>query len=66
MLNDRAAQLIGRTVTVVTSVDDHGGRVRVGDGEWTARGDHAEPGERVRVVAVEGNCLKVERVPPRP
>jgi inner membrane protein len=62
LLNDRAAQLIGRTVMVVAAVDEHGGRVRVGDGEWSARGDPAEPGERVRVVAVEGNCLKVERV----
>ena len=62
LLNDRAAQLVGRTVTVVSAVDEHGGRVRVGDGEWSARGDAAEPGERVRVVAVEGNCLKVERV----
>lgn len=59
-LNDRSAQLIGRSVTVVEAVDSHGGRVRVGDSEWTARGGPAEPGARVRVTAVEGNCLLVE------
>ena len=38
----------------------NGGRVRVGDGEWTARGGPAAVGERVRIVDVDGNCLKVE------
>jgi hypothetical protein len=59
-LNDRSAQLIGRSVAVVEPVTEHGGRVRVGDSEWTARGGPAEPGTRVRVTAVEGNCLLVE------
>jgi membrane protein implicated in regulation of membrane protease activity len=61
MLNDRAARLIGRSVKVVEMVDDHGGRVRVGDGEWNARGGPAAPGDKVRVTSVEGNCLIVER-----
>ena len=38
----------------------NGGRVRVGDGEWSARGGPAAIGERVRIVDVDGNCLKVE------
>jgi inner membrane protein len=61
-INDPARRLIGRTVTVVTDVDDHGGRVRVGDGEWNARGGPAAAGERVSVTGVEGNCLIVEPV----
>ena len=61
LLNDRAARLIGRSVTVVEAVDAHAGRVRVGDGEWNARGGPAAPGDRVRVASVEGNCLIVER-----
>ncbi len=61
MLNDRAARLLGRTVTVVEPVDEHSGRVRVGDGDWSARGGPAEAGERVRITGVEGNCLLVER-----
>jgi len=60
LLNDRGAQLIGKVVTVVTVVDEHSGRVRVGDSEWSARGSPAVAGERVRIVGVEGNCLRVE------
>ena len=60
MLNDRAARLVGRTVTVVEAVDDHSGRVRVGDSEWSARGGPAEVGQRVRITGIDGNCLKVE------
>ncbi len=61
-LNDPSRRLVGKTVTVVEQVDDHGGRVRVGDGEWNARGGPAEPGERAKVIGVEGNCLIVEAV----
>ena len=60
LLNDRAARLIGRSVTVVEAVDDHSGRVRVGDGEWSARGGPAAPGDRVRITGIDGNCLRVE------
>jgi membrane protein implicated in regulation of membrane protease activity len=61
-INEPAKRLIGRSVTAVTDVDDHGGRVRVGDGEWNARGGPAAAGERVTVTSVEGNCLIVEPV----
>jgi membrane protein implicated in regulation of membrane protease activity len=60
MLNDRIARLLGKVVVVVQPVDANGGRVRVGDSEWSARGGPAEVGTRVRIVDVEGNCLKVE------
>jgi len=59
-LNDPARRLVGKVVTVVAAVDEHEGRVRVGDGEWPARGGPAAVGERVRITGVEGNCLKVE------
>ncbi len=61
-INEPAKRLVGRTVTVTVDVDDHSGRVRVGDGEWNARGGPAAAGERVTVTAVEGNCLIVEPV----
>jgi membrane protein implicated in regulation of membrane protease activity len=67
LLNDRIGRLLGRVVVVVEPVDANGGRVRVGDGEWSARGGPAAIGERVRIVDVEGNCLKVEpehKLPP--
>ena len=60
LLNDRSARLVGKVVTVVVAVDEHNGRVRVGDGEWSARGGPAAAGERVRIVDIDGNCLKVE------
>jgi membrane protein implicated in regulation of membrane protease activity len=60
LLNDRVSRMIGTVVVVVQPVDNNGGRVRVGDGEWSARGKPAAVGDRVRIVDVEGNCLKVE------
>jgi len=65
-LNDPAKRLVGKTVTVVEAVDDHAGRVRVGDGEWSARGGPAAAGERVTVTGVDGNCLIVEPTRPLP
>jgi membrane protein implicated in regulation of membrane protease activity len=61
-INEPAKRLVGKTVTAVTDVDDHGGRVRVGDGEWNARGGPASAGDRLTVTAVEGNCLMVEPI----
>ena len=61
-LNKPSDRMVGKSVTVVDPVDEHGGRVRVGDGEWSARGGPAAAGARVRVIAVDGNCLLVENV----
>jgi hypothetical protein len=60
LLNDPARRLVGKVVIVVAEVDEHNGRVRVGDSEWSARGDPAAVGDRVRITGVDGNCLKVE------
>ena len=60
LLNDRAARLVGKSVAVIAAVDEHSGRVRVGDSEWSARGGPGRPGERVRITGVDGNCLLVE------
>lgn len=59
-INEPAKRLVGKTVTAASDIDDHGGRVKVGDGEWNARGGPAAAGERVTVIGVEGNCLIVE------
>lgn len=61
-LNEPGRRMIGKTVTVVADVDDHAGRVKVGDGEWNARGGPAAAGERVTITGVDGNCLIVEPV----
>ena len=60
LLNDRAKRLLGRVVVATQAIDANGGRVRVGDSEWSARGGPAAVGERVRIVDIDGNCLRVE------
>jgi membrane protein implicated in regulation of membrane protease activity len=65
-LNDRAAQMIGKRVTAISAIDEHSGRVQVGDGQWSARGGPVEAGERVRITRVDGNCLIVESDRPLP
>jgi membrane protein implicated in regulation of membrane protease activity len=59
-LNDRGKRLLGRVVIATQPIDANGGRVRVGDSEWSARGGPAATGDRVRIVDIDGNCLKVE------
>ncbi|ATE54829.1 NfeD family protein [Actinosynnema pretiosum] len=49
--------LLGGTAVVVSTVDGHGGRVRIGGEVWSARSvDHAvlEPGAEVTVVEISG------------
>jgi len=65
-VNDASRRLVGKVVTVVSPVDEHHGRVRVGDGEWSARGGPAAIGDRVRITGIEGNCLMVETERPLP
>ena len=59
-LNDRHAQLVGRRVTVTQAVDEDNGRVRLADGEWSARGGPALVGEQVVIRRIDGNCLIVD------
>lgn len=59
-LNRRGEQHIGRTFEVADAITGGSGRVKVGDGIWSAEGPDAEAGSRVKVVAVEGTVLKVE------
>lgn len=63
-INDPASRFAGKSGTVIDPVDAHGGRVRIGDSEWIARGGPAAAGERVLVVEVDGSCLIVERETP--
>jgi len=62
LLNDRIARLIGQVVTVADPIIAGKGRVKVGDGEWPARGADAPAGASVRIVAAESGTLDVEPV----
>jgi membrane protein implicated in regulation of membrane protease activity len=59
-LNDRVARLIGTTAVVQVAIGPDGGRVKVGDGSWPARGVVAEAGARVRIVAIRDGIAIVE------
>ena len=60
LLNDRVAQLVGQEVTVTEAIRNGHGRVRVGDGEWIARGPDSAVGSQVRIV---GGQAVLEVVP---
>ena len=60
LLNDRAARLIGKRVEVCEAITDGEGRVKVGDGAWTATGPDAGVGVSVRIVGARGSVLQVE------
>jgi inner membrane protein len=62
LLNDRSGRLVGQVVTVVQAIDAAGGRVKVGDSVWSARGQAAAVGANVRIVAAESSVLVVEAV----
>ena len=62
LLNNRAGRLVGETALVTQAIDSGTGRVKVGDSEWTARGEDAETGARVRIIGARGTELLVEPV----
>lgn len=62
LLNARIAQMIGETVTVVEPIEHGSGRVKVGDGVWSASGPDAAVGTKMRITGAEGNRLHVEPV----
>lgn len=62
LLNDRAARLIGKTVEVCDAIVAGEGRVRVGDGAWTAQGPDTAAGAFVRIIGATGSVLLVEPV----
>ena len=61
LLNDRAARLIGRQVTVVEPLSGGEGRVHIDDTTWTATGPDADIGTRMIITGVSGATLMVER-----
>lgn len=60
LLNNRSAQLVGKTVTVVEAISATSGRVKVADGEWKAKGPDMQKGAIAKVAAVEGGVLRLE------
>jgi membrane protein implicated in regulation of membrane protease activity len=60
LMNRRGARMVGETALVVSAIEHGSGRVKVGDGEWIARGANVAAGERVRITGTDGSSLLVE------
>jgi inner membrane protein len=58
-LNNRGARLTGEVVTVVEAIEGGRGRVKVGDSVWSARGEDAPVGAKLRVTGIDGSVLTV-------
>jgi membrane protein implicated in regulation of membrane protease activity len=61
-LNIRGAQYIGRIVAVEDAIVNGRGRVRISDTVWSAEGEDAPKGSRVKVTGVDGTVLVVSRI----
>ncbi len=62
MLNRRGEQYVGRLFTLDEAIVDGTGRVQVDDGSWRIEGKDMAAGSRVKVIAINGSSLIVERV----
>ena len=60
-LNRRGHSYVGRTFTLEAPIVNGVGKLHVDDSQWRISGADAEAGAQVRVVAVDGATLKVER-----
>jgi membrane protein implicated in regulation of membrane protease activity len=61
LLNQRAAQLVGRIVVLESAIENGYGKVRIGDALWTVTGAELPAGARVVVTGVQGMELAVRR-----
>jgi membrane protein implicated in regulation of membrane protease activity len=61
-LNQRGQQYINRIFTLEEPIVNGRGKVRVDDSIWRVEGDDMPVGSKVRVKAVDGVVLKVEKI----
>jgi inner membrane protein len=61
-LNRRGHSYVGRTFTLNEPMVNGVGKLRVDDSQWRVAGVDAPAGTQVRVIAVDGATLKVERL----
>ena len=65
LLNQRAAQLIGRTVELSEPIRNGRGKARIGDSVWVVEGPELPAGAIVAITGTDGTALRVEAAPPR-
>ncbi len=61
-LNQRSAQYIGQSYTLIEAIENGWGKIKINDSHWKVEGQDSPVGSRVRVIEVDGNFFKVERV----
>lgn len=59
-LNRRGHSYVGRSFTLTAPIVNGVGKLHVDDSQWRITGPDAVAGAQVRVVAADGNTLKVE------
>ena len=62
LLNDRIAQLVGRTATLEQPISNGVGQLRLGDTLWRVQGPDLPAGTQVRVLGGSDDRLEVESV----
>ncbi len=62
LLNQRGAQYIGRTFTLIEDMDNGQSKIQVDDSTWRVEGEAGQAGENVRVIGVDGVMLQVEQI----
>lgn len=62
LLNQRSAQYVGKTFSLVEAIQGGSGRIKLGDSTWKVEGPDAPVGSTVRVTGYDGPTLKVEIV----
>jgi membrane protein implicated in regulation of membrane protease activity len=59
-LNQRGAQYIGRTFSLVTPIENGEGKIKVGDSLWLVRGPDCSQDCKVKVIGIKGTVFDVE------
>jgi len=59
-LNQRTAQYMGRTFTLVEPIVNGVGKIRVDDSTWRVQGEDTPIGSQVKVTGVDGIVFEVE------
>jgi membrane protein implicated in regulation of membrane protease activity len=62
LLNQRAAQLVGRNATLHEAIVDGSGRIKIGDTIWRVSGPDLPAGAKVTVSAIDGSSLVVSAI----
>ena len=60
LLNQRSAQLVGKTATLQDAIVNGEGRIKIGDTTWSVSGPDLDAGSRVRVTGAADMKLTVE------